>query len=63
VPLMAADWNLILPYLQENERLFGISIENDLLTIEGRLRAPDQVYRKVQAVKLAVLTQIEDAWE
>jgi glutamate synthase domain-containing protein 1 len=63
VPLMAADWNLILPYLQENERLFGISIENDLLTIEGRLRAPDQVYRKVQAVKLAVLTQVEDSWE
>jgi glutamate synthase domain-containing protein 1 len=63
VPLTAADWNLILPYLQENERLFGISIEDDLLTIEGRLRHPDQVYRKVQAVKLAVLTQIEDAWE
>jgi glutamate synthase domain-containing protein 1/glutamate synthase domain-containing protein 3 len=63
VPLTAADWQLILPYLRENERLFGISIEADLLTVEGRLRAPDQVYRKVQAVKLAVLTQIEDAWE
>ena len=63
VPLTAADWDLILPYLQENERLFGISIEEDLLTVEGRLRAPDQVYRKVQAVKLAVLTQVEDAWE
>jgi len=63
VPLTAADWDLILPYLQENERLFGISIEEDLLTVEARLRAPDQVYRKVQAVKLAVLTQIEDAWE
>ncbi len=63
VPLSAADWNLILPYLQENERLFGISIDDDLLTIEGRLRHPDQVYRKVQAVKLAVLTQVEDDWE
>ena len=63
VPLTAADWDLILPYLQENERLFGIRIEEDLLTVEGRLRAPDQVYRKVQAVKLAVLTQVEDAWE
>jgi len=61
--LSAADWQLILPYLQENERLFGIAIEDDLLTVEGRLRAPDQVYRKVQAVKLAVLTQVEDAWE
>jgi nitrogen fixation protein len=63
VSLSAADWNLILPYLQENERLFGISVEDDLLTVEGRRRAPDQVYRKVQAVKLAVLTQVEDAWE
>jgi glutamate synthase domain-containing protein 3 len=63
VPLGAADWNLIMPYLQENERLFGISVEDDLLTVEGRLRAPDQVYRKVQAVKLAILTQVEDAWE
>jgi hypothetical protein len=52
-----------LPYLQENERLFGISIEGDLLTVDGHLRHPDQVYRKVQAVRLAVLTDIEDAWE
>ncbi len=63
VPLTDEDWNLILPYLQENERLFGIGIEADLLTLEGRLMAPDQVYRKVQAVKLAVLTQVEDSWE
>jgi glutamate synthase domain-containing protein 1/glutamate synthase domain-containing protein 3 len=63
VPLGAADWQLILPYLQENERLFGISIEKDLLTVDGHLRHPDQVYRKVQAVRLAVLTDIEDAWE
>ena len=63
VPLSAADWDLILPYLQENERLFGISIEEDLLTVEGHLRAPDQVYRKIQSVKLAVLTQVEDSWE
>jgi hypothetical protein len=63
VPLTDADWQLILPYLQENERLFGISIEKDLLTVEERLLDPEQVYRKVQAVKLAILTQIEDAWE
>ena len=29
----------------------------------GACRGPTQVYRKVQAVKLAVLTQVEDAWE
>jgi glutamate synthase domain-containing protein 1/glutamate synthase domain-containing protein 3 len=63
VPLGAADWQLILPYLEENERLFGISIDKDLLTVDGHRRHPDQVYRKVQAVKLAVLTDIEEAWE
>ena len=31
--------------------------------VDGRLRAPDQVYRKIQAVKLAILTKIEDSWE
>ncbi|MEW6658460.1 MAG: glutamate synthase [Thermodesulfobacteriota bacterium] len=63
VPLTDADWNLILPYLQENERLFGISIDRDLLTVDGAIRLPAEVYRKVQAVKLAVLTQVEDDWE
>lgn len=51
-----ADWQLILPYLQENERLFGISIENDLLVVDGVKKKPGEVYRKVKAVQLAVLT-------
>ena len=63
VPLSAADWQLILPYLEENERLFGISIENDLLSVEGEQRSPEQVYRKVQAVKLAVLAKADDGWD
>lgn len=63
VPLSDADWNLILPYLQENEKLFGISIEQDLLTVDGQIRPPAEVYRKVHPVKLAVLTQVEDDWE
>ena len=63
VPLSDADWNLILPYLQENEKLFDISIERDLLTVDGALRPPAEVYRKVHPVKLAVLTQVEDDWE
>lgn len=49
------DWNLILPYLQENERLFGISIERDLLMVNGEKKKPSEVYRKVKAVGLAVL--------
>ncbi len=53
------DWDLILPYLQENERLFGISIERDLLTVNGEVRSPGEVYRKVRAVRLAVLAKME----
>jgi glutamate synthase domain-containing protein 1/glutamate synthase domain-containing protein 3 len=45
--LTAADWKLILPYLQENERLFDIQIERDLLSVDGRSRDPREVYRKV----------------
>lgn len=47
-----ADWMLIFPYLKENERLFGISIEDDLLTVDGVKRNPMEAYRKVGAIKL-----------
>ena len=53
-PLTEADWALIQPYLEENERLFGIRIE-ELLTVVGELRQPQDVYRKVAAVQLAAL--------
>ena len=59
VGLAPADWELILPYLLENERLFGISVENDLLMVNGEKMDYSQVYRKVQAVKLAVLNRVE----
>ena len=49
------DWRLILPYLEENERLFGISIERDLLTVDGERKSPEEVYRKIGAVKLKTL--------
>jgi hypothetical protein len=48
------DWNLILPYLQENERLFGIPV-GTLLTVDGRRRHPREVYRKVEPRELTVL--------
>jgi len=51
----ARDWKLILPYLEENERLFGIEIERDLLTVDGVLRKPAHVYRKVMPRKDAEL--------
>jgi hypothetical protein len=57
VDLSPEDWELILPYLEENERLFGISIEKDLLTVNGHKKDYTQVYRKVQAVTLDVLAK------
>ncbi|MBN1611058.1 MAG: hypothetical protein JW940_30785 [Polyangiaceae bacterium] len=42
-----ADWTLILPYLQENERRFGIRVQEDLLAVDGVLWPPQEVYRKV----------------
>jgi glutamate synthase domain-containing protein 1/glutamate synthase domain-containing protein 3 len=53
--LSEKDWQLIRPYLAENEQLFGIRVR-DLLTVDGKMRAPQEVYRKVSAVKLSVLT-------
>jgi glutamate synthase domain-containing protein 1/glutamate synthase domain-containing protein 3 len=46
VPLTPDDWLLIEPYLKENEELFGIKLD-DLLTVDGKLRYPEEVYRKV----------------
>jgi glutamate synthase domain-containing protein 1/glutamate synthase domain-containing protein 3 len=58
--LSADDWKLILPYLQENERLFDIRIERDLLTVKGVLKAPAEVYRKVMPRSAAKKDEIED---
>ena len=48
------DRDLLLPYLKENERLFGIKV-SDLLTVDGKARAFSDVYRKVQPAKNDVL--------
>lgn len=50
------DWEVICPYLQENERLFDISVER-LLTPNDKLLPFHQVYRKVEAVELKVLSR------
>ncbi|MFH0824516.1 MAG: glutamate synthase [Pseudomonadota bacterium] len=52
-----ADWDLILPLLRENEKHFGISVD-ELLTVNGEVLAPERVYRKVEAVPLAILRQV-----
>ncbi len=62
-PLTEKDWHLLLPYFQENERLFGISLEEDLLTVNSERRRPEQVYRKIRAVRLSVLSAQEEGGE
>jgi len=59
LPLTKSDWELILPYLEENERLFNIKVD-DLLTVKGRLLSPEKVYRKVVPIAVgAVICQKE----
>ncbi len=57
--LAKADWELILPYLEENEKLFGISIENDLLRVNGTKMSYDKVYRKVKVLQPAAVVDKE----
>ncbi len=54
------DWILIQPYLEENERLFGIPISG-LLEVDGQQRRPEAVYRKIAPAKVRAL-QAEEAW-
>src|SRR2546425_365403 len=50
------DWGLILLFLQENEKLFGISVKKDLLTVREKILDPAQVYRKIEPIALQELT-------
>ncbi|MGD9963604.1 MAG: glutamate synthase [Thermoplasmata archaeon] len=64
--LMPKDWDLILPYLKENERLFNIPIEDFLLKVDGVKKHPGDVYRKIEAmprITLAGKTQVQDLGE
>jgi glutamate synthase domain-containing protein 3 len=49
------DWDIIRPYLEENERLFGISVEH-LLTVDGDVKKPEEVYRKVAPASIGELS-------
>ena len=46
-PFLQEDWNVLEPYLQENQRLFRIDARYDLLMVDGVLRWPKEVFRKV----------------
>ncbi|PWT90433.1 MAG: hypothetical protein C5B54_07170 [Acidobacteria bacterium] len=45
------DWLQVEPYLKENEQLFGISLERDLL----RGESPEKIYRKIRPAKSEAL--------
>jgi glutamate synthase domain-containing protein 3 len=54
-----ADWKLIEPYLEENEKLFGITIER-LLTVDSNKKAPQAVYRKIKPLKATAAQKDDD---
>jgi hypothetical protein len=53
-------WQLIEPVLRDNEALFGISVET-LLTVDGELRRPVDVYRAIIPMQQKALMP-EEAW-
>ena len=58
--LTMQDWDLIRPYLEKNETLFGILLDR-LLTVDGVQQAPARVYRKIQPAAQKALMP-EEAW-
>jgi glutamate synthase domain-containing protein 1/glutamate synthase domain-containing protein 3 len=56
----AADWEIVHPILEENERLFGIRIEA-LLSMDGCRRDAGEVYRKIAPSGHKSLAP-EEAW-
>lgn len=60
LPFEPRDWALILPYLQENARLFDIPVER-LLAVDGQMRRPEEIYRKIGPTAVRAL-QAEEAW-
>ena len=59
VPLVEKDWETILPYLKENERLFGISVDDVLLRKDGAQVKPWEIYKKVEVMPVAALHKSE----
>jgi glutamate synthase domain-containing protein 3 len=56
----AADWEVIRPLLEENERLFGIALDR-LLAVDGVRQPPERVYRKIAPSGHKALAP-EEAW-
>lgn len=54
------DWAVIAPLLDMNAAHFALTIDR-LLRVDGQLRAPEHVYRKIAPGKVKAL-QAEEAW-
>jgi glutamate synthase domain-containing protein 1/glutamate synthase domain-containing protein 3 len=54
-----ADWELMLRYLEENQKLFGVKVE-ELLRIGEHVAEPSRVYRKVEAISLKALATMNE---
>ena len=54
------DWSLISPYLDKNERLFGIPLAR-LMEVDGKPVPPERLYRKIRPRPMPAL-QAEEAW-
>jgi glutamate synthase domain-containing protein 1/glutamate synthase domain-containing protein 3 len=53
------DWERILQLLKENEKSFGIQVK-DLLNVDGVMRRPECVYRKVVPIEVDALAKYEN---
>jgi hypothetical protein len=58
--LTRQDWDLIRPFLEENERILGVPLGR-LLSVDGAQPPPNRIYRKIQPVENPVL-DAEEAW-
>ncbi|MFC1584858.1 glutamate synthase [Fibrobacterota bacterium] len=58
--LSEEDWELILPYLEENQRQFGIFLKRDLLTVDGELKEPAEVYKKVRPGSVKTAEELDE---
>ena len=52
------DWQLIHPYLLENQELFGVKVE-DLLRNGSQADEPERIYRKIEAIPLKALARLQ----
>ena len=52
------DWALIRPYLEANERIFGIPLER-LLAVQGQAERPERVHRKIRPAEHRALSPEE----